>query len=41
MPAQLLLAKITTPLEESDLYGENLNDLFQGQTSPIPQKPKA
>ncbi len=38
-PAQLLVAKITTPVDESDLYGENPTDLFQGQTSPIPHTP--
>lgn len=37
-PAQLLLAKITTPLEASDLYGANPTDVFQGQESPIPKK---
>ena len=36
-PAQLLLAKITTPLEDSQLYGTNPSDLFQNQTDPIPR----
>ncbi len=36
-PAQLLLAKITTPLEESELYGTNPEDVFQHQTEPIPR----
>ena len=37
-PAQLLLAKITTPLESSELYGSNPTDIFQNQESPIPNK---
>lgn len=39
-PAQLLLAKITTPLEESELYGTSPTDVFQHQTEPIPRSRK-
>jgi dCTP deaminase len=39
-PAQLLLAKITTPLEESELYGANPTDVFQHQTDVIPRPRK-
>lgn len=35
-PAQLLLAKVTEPLPESDLYGTGPADQFQNQTNPIP-----
>ena len=40
-PAQLLLVKITTPLEESELYGTGPEDSFQHQTEPIPRKSKS
>ena len=36
-PAQLLLAPVTTPLEESDQYGAHPTDVFQYQTSTIPR----
>ncbi len=36
-PAQLLLAKTTQPLNESELYGTDPADLFQNQTEPIPK----
>ena len=36
-PAQLLFAKITTPLEKSDLYGTKPADVFQYQTETIPK----
>lgn len=39
-PAQLLLAKITTPLEESELYGTNPTDVFQHQVDVIPRSPR-
>jgi hypothetical protein len=37
-PAQLMLFRLSTPVPESDLYGTNAEDLFQGQTDPIPHK---
>jgi len=40
IPAQLMLLKISTPLQTSDLYGQHPEDTFQGQTDPIPYKPK-
>ena len=40
-PAQLLLAEITPPLAESELYGTNPTDVFQGQTKPIPSGRKS
>ena len=40
-PAQLLLSQITTPLEESELYGTNPTDVFQNQTEPIPRSRKS
>ena len=40
-PVQLLLAKITTPLKASELYGANPKDVFQDQESPIPKKRKS
>ncbi len=39
-PAQLILIRISTPLGESELYGAGTQDTFQGQTDPIPHKPK-
>lgn len=35
-PAQLMLFRLSTPVPESDLYGTSAEDLFQGQTDPIP-----
>ena len=35
-PAQLMLFRLSTPVPESDLYGTGAEDLFQGQTDPIP-----
>ena len=35
-PAQLMLLKISTPLEETALYGAGKQDTFQYQTDPIP-----
>lgn len=40
MPAQLLLARVSTPLEISDLYGNDPADVFQGQTDPVPHSNK-
>jgi dCTP deaminase len=37
-PAQLMLLKVTTPLEPAELYGTGKDDRFQGQTAPIPRK---
>jgi dCTP deaminase len=37
-PAQLILFKITTPLQENEAYGTGEGDSFQNQTSPIPDK---
>jgi dCTP deaminase len=39
-PAQLMLVRVTTPLQEQDLYGKGKDDRFQGQTSPIPHHRK-
>ena len=38
-PAQLMLLRISTPLEELDLYGSSEQDVFQYQTDTIPRKP--
>ena len=35
-PAQLILLKVTTGLDEGDLYGAGESDLFQFQSDPIP-----
>lgn len=35
-PAQLILLKLATPLEEADLYGADEDDMFQFQSDPIP-----
>lgn len=37
-PAQLMLLKLTTPLDDQALYGAGEHDVFQYQTSPIPRK---
>ena len=39
-PAQLLLARVTSPLEASDLYGADAEDIFSNQKKPIPGKKK-
>jgi dCTP deaminase len=39
-PAQLMLLKISTPLQETEIYGTGEHDLFQYQTDPIPHKRK-
>ena len=36
-PAQLILARITTELSGSDLYGESPEDLFQNQVGTVPR----
>jgi dCTP deaminase len=38
-PAQLMLLKISSPLQESEVYGTGKQDTFQNQTDPIPHKP--
>jgi dCTP deaminase len=35
-PAQLMLARLSTPLREDELYGRGRDDHFQHQDSPIP-----
>lgn len=37
-PAQLMFLRVSTPLEDKDLYGSSPNDTFQGQTTPVPRK---
>ena len=37
-PAQLLLAEVTNPLKDDEVYGTGPEDRFQGQRSPIPGK---
>ena len=37
-PAQLMLLRISSPLEDADLYGASPRDVFQGQTEPIPRR---
>jgi dCTP deaminase len=37
-PAQLILMRISTPLEPSELYGTGAQDMFQYQTDPIPHR---
>lgn len=37
-PAQLMLLRISSPLEAGDLYGASPSDVFQGQTDPIPHR---
>jgi dCTP deaminase len=39
-PAQLMLLQVSTPLVESELYGTKEQDTFQGQTDPVPYKPR-
>jgi hypothetical protein len=39
-PAQLMLLKLSTPLQELDLYGKGEQDVFQYQTDTIPRRPK-
>lgn len=41
MPAQLMFLRLTTPVPEEELYGTGAEDTFQGQTAPIPYKPKS
>lgn len=36
-PAQLMLLRLSTPLDESQLYGTGPRDHFQHQTDPIPR----
>ena len=35
-PAQLILAELKTPLDESEIYGARPEDRFQNQTTPLP-----
>ena len=37
-PAQLMLLKISTPLQDSEVYGTGGQESFQYQTDPIPYK---
>jgi dCTP deaminase len=37
-PAQLMLLRLSTPLDTHQLYGTRPDDRFQGQTSPIPRR---
>ena len=37
-PAQLILLKISTPLQDSEIYGTGKQDSFQYQTDPIPHR---
>jgi dCTP deaminase len=39
-PAQLMLLKLSTPLQQGELYGTGSQDTFQYQTDPIPYKRK-
>ena len=39
-PAQLMLFRLSTPLDEQQLYGASERDVFQYQTDPIPRKPR-
>ena len=36
-PAQLILIKLTDPLDEADVYGAAASDIFQYQSDPIPR----
>ena len=36
-PAQLILMRLTEPLEEEDLYGRGEGDIFQNQSTPTPR----
>jgi len=37
-PAQLMLFRLSTPLEESQLYGAAAEDVFQYQNTPVPPR---
>jgi len=37
-PCQLMLVPISTPLDANDVYGASQDDIFQGQTKPLPDK---
>lgn len=39
-PAQLMLVKLTTPLNPDELYGTGTHDKFQHQSAPLPQTKK-
>jgi deoxycytidine triphosphate deaminase len=39
-PAQLMLFRLSTPLDEQQLYGARDADVFQYQTDPIPRRPR-
>lgn len=39
-PAQLMLFRLSTPLDEQQLYGASGSDVFQYQTDPIPRRPR-
>lgn len=40
-PAQLILLKLTTPLDKADLYGASGDDRFQFQSDPVPRSEAA
>jgi dCTP deaminase len=37
-PAQLMLLRISTPLDHTEVYGSGSGDVFQGQDSPLPRR---
>lgn len=39
-PCQLILVKLSTPLKRNEVYGASAEDLFAGQTKPVPNKKK-
>ena len=39
-PAQLLLMRLSTPLQPEELYGTRPGDTFQNQAEPIPRRPR-
>ncbi len=38
LPAQLMFFRVSTPLEETELYGADEADIFQYQSDPIPHR---
>jgi dCTP deaminase len=39
-PCQLMLLSLSTPVDPSEAYGSSVEDIFAGQTKPIPSKGK-
>ena len=37
VPAQLMFMRLTSPLDDTDIYGADENDIFQYQSDPIPR----